>query len=198
MTRDPTPRQPSPDDAPDDGGWRRRASRYLFESPWYRLRQDELTLPGGQEITYTLVEHPGYAMVVPWREDGAVLMERVYRHTLQQVNLECPSGGLDGEPPETAARRELEEETGYLADHWEHLGRFFGSSGISDEHYHLFLARDLTRDGRMAREPTEQMELVEIPLGELREAVLRGELTDGPSALGILLAAERLRAQGER
>jgi len=194
--RDRAPAGPSRPEA-DDGGWRRRASRYLFESPWYKLRQDELTLPGGQEITYTLVEHPGYTMVVPCREDGHVLMERVYRHTLQQVTLECPSGGMDGEPPETAARRELEEETGYLADHWEHLGRFFGSSGISDEHYHLYLATGLRQEGRMARECTEQMELEWVPLEDLRRAVLGGELRDGPSALGVLLAWERLRSQGQ-
>jgi ADP-ribose pyrophosphatase len=183
---------------PDDGGWVVRSSRHLFDSQWYRLRQDELTLPTGEQITYTFVEHPGYAMVVPVYEDGRVIMERIYRHTLKGTNLECPSGGLDGETPEVAARRELEEETGYRAERLEHLGVFHGSSGISDEHYHLFLATGLSADGRMAREITEQMELVEVPLEELRAAVLGGDLQDGPSALGILLAWERLRAQGQR
>jgi hypothetical protein len=53
-----------------DGGWRRRSSRYLFESPWFRLRQDEITLPNGDEITYTLVDHGGYVVVVPVLADG--------------------------------------------------------------------------------------------------------------------------------
>lgn len=179
----------------DDGGWRVRSSRYLFESPWYKLRQDQLTLPSGEQITYTLVEHPGYAMVVPLLDNGCVLMERIYRHTLQAVALECPSGGLDGEAPERAARRELEEETAHRADRMQHLGVFHGSSGISDEHYHLFLATGLRPDGQLAREITEQMELVEVPLEHLRGMVLGGEVADGPSALGILLAWERLRAQ---
>ncbi len=48
-----------------DGGWKRRSSRTLFESPWFKLRQDDVVLPDGQSITYTLIEHPGYAMVVP-------------------------------------------------------------------------------------------------------------------------------------
>ncbi len=99
----------------NDGGWKRRGSRYLFESSWFNLRQDEVSLPSGESITYTLVEHPGYAMVVPLLDDHQVILERVYRYTVQEVVLECPSGGLDGDPPETAARREL-EETGWVAE----------------------------------------------------------------------------------
>ena len=53
-----------------DGGWRRLGSRHLFRSRWFSLRQDEVRLPGGEEITYTVVEHPGYAMVVPLLERG--------------------------------------------------------------------------------------------------------------------------------
>jgi len=123
---------------PSDGGWRRRATRYLFQSRWFNLRQDDITLPGGEEIQYHVVEHEGWVLVVPLTDEGDVVMVRVYRWTLQDWVLECPSGGRDGEPPETAARRELEEET-----------------------------------------------------GKLRRQALAGELLDGPTALAILLAAER-------
>jgi ADP-ribose pyrophosphatase len=176
----------------DDGGWRRRQARYLFESPWFRLRQDEVTLPGGEEITYTLVEHAGYVVVVPVLDDGRVVMERIHRYTVGRALLECPSGGLDGEPAETAARRELEEETGYRAGRIASLGSFYGSSGISDERYEVCLATELSADGEIRREPTEQIEVCLLPLAELRRQALRGELEDGPSALAILLAAERL------
>jgi ADP-ribose pyrophosphatase len=172
--------------------WRRRDSRYLYESRWFNLRQDELTLPGGQEITYTHVEHPGYAMVVPLLDDGRVVMERVYRHTVGCALLECPSGGLDGEPPALAARRELEEETGYLAGSVESLGCFYGSSGISNEQVHLFLARDVTAGGSIRREITEEIEIVHIELAELVRLARTGELTDGPSALALLLAEAKL------
>jgi ADP-ribose pyrophosphatase len=176
-----------------DIGWKRRASRYLFESRWYKLRQDEVQLPDGQPITYTLVEHPGYAMVVPLLDDGRVILERVYRYTVQDTVLECPSGGLDGETPEVAARRELEEETGWVAGALSPLGTFYGSDGISDERFHLFLAAQLTSTGRMAREATEQMELEFVSLARAIELVLAGELLDGPSALALLLAERRLR-----
>ena len=130
--------------------WSRTASRYLFQSRWYNVRQDALTLPDGQAITYTIVEHPGYVVIVPLLSDGRVVMERIYRYPLQRVNLECPSGSLDGEDPETAARRELEEETGYRASRLKWLGKYAGSSGISNEEFSIFLATDISADGSSA------------------------------------------------
>jgi len=171
--------------------WRRRSSRYLFESPWFRLRQDEVTLPGGEEITYTLVEHGGYVVVVPLLEDGRVVMERVYRYTLERQLLECPSGGRDGDSAADAARRELEEETGYRAGELLPLGRFHGS--ISNEAFEVFLATRLSADGRIAREPTEEIEVVLVPLAELVRQARAGEIEHAPSALAILLAATRIR-----
>ena len=86
-----------------------------------KLRQDEMTLPSEVEITYTVIEPPGFVVIVPVLADGRVVMEHVYRHPIQRTLLECPSGGLDGEASETAARRELEEETGYRARSLRHL-----------------------------------------------------------------------------
>ena len=134
--------------------WHVRDSRYLFESLWYKLRQDDITLPNGDDITYTLIDHPGYVMVVPLLDDGRVMMERIYRHTVLDTLLECPAGGRDGDSPERAAHRELEEETGYRARELTLLGQFYGSTGISNEEFHLFLARGLTDDGVMQRENT--------------------------------------------
>jgi ADP-ribose pyrophosphatase len=180
-----------------DPQWARRGSRYLFQSKWYALRQDELTLPDGREFTYTLVEHPGFVMVVPLLADGRVVMERLYRYTLQRVTLECPSGGCDGDTFEAAARRELEEETGYRAGRLQHLGTYAASGGISDEQFAVYLATEL-HAGVMQREPTEHMELEVWSLGELRRMALRGELADAPTSLAILLAAEALGAGAPR
>ena len=191
---------PAPDDpriptgpGTHDGGWRRNRSRQLFRSKWFGLRQDDVTLPGGEEVTYTLVEHPGYAMVVPLLEDGRVILERVFRYTVQKTLLECPSGGLDGEAPEAAARRELREETGWVAEHLSPLGSFFGSDGISDERFHLFLATGLQDTGRIEREPTEQIEIELMPLERAATLAREGGIEDAPSALALILAESRWR-----
>ncbi len=175
--------------------WSCTGSQYLFQSRWYAVRQDTLISVDGRAITYTVVEHPGFVVIVPLLPDGRVVMERIYRHPLQRVNLECPSGGLDGEAPEIAARRELEEETGYRSGRLIGLGKYAASSGISDEEFSIFLATDVNADGVLRREITEDIEIELIPLADLRAMVLRGEIADAPSALAILLASEAVKSE---
>lgn len=132
-------------------------------------------------------------MVVPLGDDGRVLMEWVYRYTVQETLLECPSGGLDGEAPEIAAHRELEEETGWVADRLVSLGSFYGSDGISNERCHFFLATGLHETGVVKREATEQIELEWIPLADLVERAFSGEIPDAATALALMLAERKLR-----
>jgi 8-oxo-dGTP pyrophosphatase MutT (NUDIX family) len=178
----------------DPGGWRRHSSRYLFESKWFRLRQDGVALPNGDRITYTMIEHPGFALVVPMIDERHVLLERLYRYTLQAYSLECPAGGLDGDAPAAAAIRELREETGYVAGSVTPLATFNGSTGISDEVFHIFLATELQPTGEVQREATEQMELVQMPLGDAVRLAESGGIRDSSSALALILAERHLRS----
>jgi len=173
--------------------WKLRSTRKLFESPWFDLRQDELTLPSGREITYTVIDHPGYAMCVPLLDDGRVVTVEVHRHTVGATLLECPAGGLDGEVPEVAARRELEEETGYTASELTALGSFYGSPGSSNENFHLFLATGLSHDGEIAHEETEQIRVVTTPIETLYELAVSGrETMSSTTCLAVILAYTRL------
>ena len=181
----------------DPDNWQQQSSTYLFESQWYNLRQDQVLLPSGQSITYTMVEHPGYVMVVPLlsiagSEDKVILTE-VYRYTLQQNVLECPAGGMDGQPSLEAAQRELREETGFTSSHWISLGRYFGSTGISDETFELFLATDLVNLGETDHECTEQIELHSMSFTKAVKMALNGEIKDAPSALALIRADQFLR-----
>lgn len=175
--------------------WTLRSSKTLFKSAWFTLRQDELTLPSGAEITYTVVDHPGYALCIPLLEDGRAVMIEVHRHTVAATLLECPAGGLDGDLPEVAARRELEEETGYRCGQMTKLGSFYGSPGSSNEKFHVFLATDLSRDGIVDHEETEQIRVVTVDFESLcAQAVAGSETLSAPTCLAILLARSRIQS----
>jgi ADP-ribose pyrophosphatase len=106
--------------------------------------------------------------------------------------LEIPAGTLEpDEPPEKTAPRELKEETGYSAQRWESLGRFFPSPGVLSEEMYLFLARDLA-EGTSAEMDDEDIEVEKIPLHEALEMVARGEIADAKSIVGLLLAYKLL------
>jgi ADP-ribose pyrophosphatase len=154
--------------------WEIRSSRTIFESRWIRLQQDDIRLPNGEDITYTWVDHGGYVVVLPILDDGRVVMERVYRHTVKRTLLECPSGGLDGEEPIAAGRRELEEETGYTASAMVELAEGPIAVGVSDENVRFFHARGLTRVGPGGGDDTEDITVHEVAPRDLAEFLADG------------------------
>jgi len=174
------------------GGWRRRATALPFRTPWFRVRRDEITLPDASEIIFHTVEHDGWAALLPITPTGLAVMERVYRWPQRAWMLECPAGGLDGEPPELAARRELEEETGYRVQQTIALGSFATSSGYTTERCHLFLGSGAEPHCDPRREASEQIEIELIDFAGLHARALAGEIEDGPTTLAVLLAAPHL------
>ncbi len=168
------------------------------EIPVTRAKSIEVTteivdLPNGRRVEFDLVRHPGAAAVVPFMEDGRVLLIRQFRFATGGEILEIPAGKLDpGEAPEACAARELEEETGYRAGRLERLGSIWTTPGFCDEIIHLYAAFDLEpADQRL--EPDEIIELVPTPLADALDS-LSGPLVDGKTATALLLAARSDRS----
>lgn len=153
------------------------------------VRVDTLRDAGGQTLKREVVEHPGAVGIVVLDEAGRVLLVRQYRHPLGRETLEIPAGTLEpGEPLETCARRELREETGFTARDWRHLVRLAPSGGYCTEWIDLYLASELTA-GETATDADEAIESVWQPLSEAVAGVLRGEIFDGKTMVGLLAAA---------
>lgn len=179
-----------------DAGWVRTGQRHVFQSQWYNVRQDDIRLPSGENFQYHVVEHPGSVMVVPLLADGRVVMERIYRWPLRKWMLECPSGAVAGDSPAEAGKRELQEETGYLARDMEPLGQFAASDGYSDEILYLFLARDVQPSDTASPEATEVIRTELHAFDALHAMASAGEIEDGPTALAILLTHAKLSTEG--
>ena len=166
--------------------WEKLESKYLWQSQWYNLRQDRLRTLGGDEFTYTLIEHPGAVWIVPVTVDFQIALIWNYRYTVDAWCYEVPAGGLGpGGNPEEVARRELLEEVGGTAAELHLIGQFYTSNGVSDEVAYVYLATGVEL-GEPQREPTELMEMHLVSVDEAMRMARDGEISDGPSALALL------------
>ena len=126
----------------------------------------------------------------PITDDGKVIIERQFRYPLNRVVTEIPAGKLDSftEDRLSAAKRELEEETGYTANEWIELGDFIPTCAYCDERITLYLAKGLAL-GQRHLDEDEFLNFEAVPLKELVEQVMDGTITDGKTQVAILKAA---------
>jgi ADP-ribose pyrophosphatase len=171
----------------------RLATREIFRGRTIHVAVDRVRLPNGREMDMELVHHRGAAAVVPVLDDGTVLLVRQYRYATGGWLLEIPAGKLDAdESPETCARREAEEETGYRPGRLQPLGWIWTTPGFADEKIWLFLATDLELTAQGLGDD-EVLSLERMPLTEAAEKAARGEIHDSKSALALLRAREILK-----
>lgn len=146
--------------------------------------------PSGAEVERIVIEHPGAVAVVPLVGDDILLIEQ-YRTPADAMVLEVPAGKLDepGEDGTKTARRELEEETGWVPGHLEYLSTIWTAVGFTDEQIAIYLATRLEHGTRTpVGEEEEASRVVRMPFGDAKAMVLRGEIQDAKSVAGILLA----------
>jgi ADP-ribose pyrophosphatase len=166
-------------------------SKMIYDGRVIKVSIDTVDLPNGMRIPLEIVRHPGGAAVVAIDARNRICVLRQYRHAAGGYIHELPAGKLEaGEPPEATIKRELAEEAGMHAAHWQSLGAYFSSPGVFTEVIHLYLATGLEP---VAARP-EADEVFEIEWWPLDEAVQRarnGELTDAKTIIGILRASSQ-------
>jgi ADP-ribose pyrophosphatase len=153
--------------------------------------QENVTLPNGVTLEMEIIRHPGAAAIVPFIDDHTVILLKQYRHAVGGFIWEIPAGTLDpGEDARQCAKRELTEETGYAARHFERLAEITPLPAYSDERIHLFLATGLTQ----ASQNLDEDELLSVHRFDLHQAIKMiadGEIQDAKTIAGLQLAAGR-------
>jgi len=168
-------------------------SETLLTTSKFRVVRETVTSEGGRPKTREIIRHPGACVIVPLLDDGRVCLIKNWRIAVGETLVELPAGTLEPpEPPEKTAERELIEETGFRAKKIEFLHAFFLSPGILDEKMHLYLATGLTA-GATAREEGEEIENWLVPFDEAVQMVLRGQIRDAKTIVGLLWV-DRLRS----
>ena len=165
-----------------------------WESKRFQVVKQTVVRPDGQSASVAYVVHPGSVAILPLVDDSHLCLIRNRRLTVGQTLVEVPAGTREpGENPLETARRELEEETGYRADHWEKLAEFYASPGILSEQIHVYVASGLT-PGKPRREANEEIENLVLSWDEALAMLDRGEIVDGKTIVA-LLAFDRRRRQ---
>ena len=156
----------------------------VFDGRIFRVESGTVRLDDGAIAKRDVVLHPGAVAVVPVIDDHVIFV-RQYRIAVSRHMLEIPAGKLEsGDTPEHRAQVELAEEIGFVADRLVPVGGTFPSVGILDEYVHLFLAFDLRPESREA-DGDERIEVVRIPLDEVRRRLRANEFQDAKTAIGL-------------
>ena len=173
--------------------WKRLDSRLIYDNPWIRVDEHNVINPKGGKGIYGKVHFKNKAIgIIPIDKDLNTWLVGQYRYTLDEYSWEIPMGGGPLEDDILAsAQRELKEETGIAAEHWEVILRIHTSNSVTDEEGFVYLAQGLIF-GETSEEETELLEVRKMPFKDVLEWANDGKITDALSLAGIFKTAKIL------
>lgn len=168
--------------------WRTLGSETEYTCPGFDVVRDDVRLPDGTETSFHYVSEPPSVVVLPFTEDGDVVVIREWRQAVGRVNYALPAGGLeDGdEDVRGAARRELREETGYEAGVVEQIATYEPANGLFDSVFQYVVAHGCEPAAEQDLDHNESITVETTTFEELRSLAAVGDLRDGRSALAVL------------
>ena len=172
------------------------SSQEIYPGKIIRVEKWQVALPNGETAMREVVRHNGASAIVPVDAQGQVTLVRQHRVAIDRCTWEIPAGKLDtpSEDPFAAAKRELEEETGLQAEHWQKLTCVYTTPGFCNEQISIYLATGLSQHPAHP-DADEFLGLTKIPLTQAVDLCMAGEIRDGKTIVGLMMAAQALRAQ---
>ncbi len=170
--------------------WQLLQSKLVINHNWCKVRQDEIKLPNGNIIDdYFVYIKPEVALILPITSSKEIVFVRQYRHAVGDFFLELPAGSFDPaqESPETAAKRELQEETGYSCDQITKIATFYEKPSKETNQIHLFLAENVVKVGNQKLDITEEIEIVLIPVESVLDKITQGEISVAGTVAALFL-----------
>lgn len=170
-----------------NGNWTIKETETKFDNDFFKVFQDRVIQPDGEDGEYATVEFVPGVSVLAIDDEDFVYLTKQFRYAAGKETLEVVAGGIEDEQPSDAAKRELREELGITAEEITEFGTIQLDNSIIKAESIFFIARKLTF-GKPERDETEEMEMVKINFREAVEKVLSGEITHAPSCVLLLRA----------
>lgn len=171
---------------------------YIYKGKIVNLRVDDAVLPDGATALREVVEHPGGVCVAALTETQELLFVEQFRYPYMETVLELPAGKLEyGEDPFAAGKRELLEETGATAKNYRDLGKLYPTPGYCGEIIYMYLAENLNFSEQHL-DADEFLEVRRIPLEEAFQMVMRNEIRDSKTQVGILKTYHLIKGQAAK
>ena len=164
----------------------RVAGELVYDGALLKVHRDVVSLPDGSHGGREFIRHPGAVAVLPLFDDGSVLLERQFRYPHGREFIELPAGKVEPDEPHLeTAKRELLEETGYVAQDWKRLTVIHTAIAYTDEAIELFVARTLSQQAR-SLDVGEFLETLIVPFDQALAMVRDGRITDSKTVAGLL------------
>ena len=172
------------------------SSEDIYQGAIIKVEKWQVSLPNGKTAPREIVRHNGAAAIVPVDDRGYVTLVRQHRIAVNKFTWEIPAGKLDSptEDPFHAAQRELEEETGLQAEHWQLLNRIDTTPGFCNERIAIYLATGLSQHPSHP-DADEFLQLTRIPLDDAVAQCMNGSINDSKTLVGLLMAQRVLQEQ---
>lgn len=163
-------------------------SQMMYDGRIIKVYKDNVELADGHKSFREVVKHSGGVVILAFKDEDTILLVKQYRYPIGETVLELPAGKLEkGEDPFEAAKRELEEETGYCANKWTDLGYINTSPGFSDEKLYLYLAQDLEYT-HCHPDEGEIIQAFEYKYDDVLKMIDNGEINDAKTICGLMRA----------
>jgi len=174
--------------------WTTVKKNVIFQNDFgYIIRNDDVVTPSGKSGKFLVINHSDFVVIVAMTHDKKIVMVRQWRYAKEQECLELPAGSInEGEEILTAAKRELQEETGYISDNWQEIKSYFSGLNTMKIKGHVFLANDIVQSGESHNDETENITVETYTYPELLNMIDQNIIINGYSILSLLLAKKYL------